>query len=435
MALNLTQKLLQAHLAKPAELVPGNEIELTVDHTLTHDINAVMSYLAFEALDLDRIRTKLSVSYIDHNLLQIDNKTPDDHIYLQSIAQRYGLVLSKAGNGICHTLQYSRFGKPGAMLLGGDSHTPSCGALGMLAIGVGGMDIAVALAGFPYVLKMPKIVKVNLKGHLQPGSAAKDIILEMLRRCTVKGGVGKSVAACNLAAELAAKSKSVLVVDLDKQGNTSKFFGVLDYDSPSVAEVMLGEDDILAAIVKGVDVWGVHLLPCDMRMLKANRTILMDNGPRQFHLRDALKCVAGDYDYCIMDCPPDLDMGSINALCAADWVIIPVDCDRWACDGMQEIVEQIEQVQAYYNPRLKIMGALMTKYRRTRYAEDIIVQLCASGISVLETVIRYTVKVSEAAHAGMPLLEYCPDCTAAVDYRELTEEVERIVSNMDTKEG
>ena len=225
----------------------------------------------------------------------------------------------------------------------------------------------------------------------------------------LKGGVGKSVTACNLAAELAAKSKSVLVVDLDKQGNTSKFFGVLDYDSPSVAEVMLGEDDILAAIVKGVDVWGVHLLPCDMRMLKANRTILMDNGPRQFHLRDALKCVAG--------------------------VIIPVDCDKWACDGMQEIVEQIEQVQAYYNPRLKIMGALMTKYRRTRYAEDIIVQLCASGISVLETVIRYTVKVSEAAHAGMPLLEYCPDCTAAVDYRELTEEVERIVSNVDTKEG
>ena len=244
----------------------------------------------------------------------------------------------------------------------------------------------------------------------------------------LKGGVGKSVTACNLAAELAAKSKSVLVVDLDKQGNTSKFFGVLDYDSPSVA-------DILAAIVKGVDVWGVHLLPCDMRMLKANRTILMDNGPRQFHLRDALKCVAGDYDYCIMDCPPDLDMGSINALCAADWVIIPVDCDKWACDGMQEIVEQIEQVQAYYNPRLKIMGALMTKYRRTRYAEDIIVQLCASGISVLETVIRYTVKVSEAAHAGMPLLEYCPDCTAAVDYGELTEEVERIVSNVDTKEG
>lgn len=251
----------------------------------------------------------------------------------------------------------------------------------------------------------------------------------------LKGGVGKSVTACNLSEELANLGRSVLVVDLDKQGNTSKFFGVLDYESPSVAEVMLGESGIEAAIVKGVDGLGVHLLPCDMRMLKANRTILMDNGPRQFHLRDALECVAGDYDYCIMDCPPDLDMGSINALCAADWVIIPVDCDKWACDGMQEIVEQIEQVQAYYNPCLKIMGALMTKYRRTRYAEDIIKQLCASGISVLEAVIRYTVKVSEAARASMPLLEYAPDCTAAVDYRALTEEVERIVSNVDTKEG
>lgn len=250
----------------------------------------------------------------------------------------------------------------------------------------------------------------------------------------LKGGVGKSVTACNLAAELAAKRKSVLVVDLDKQGNTSKFFGVADYDRPCVSSVLLGMARVRDAIVETA-IPAVALLPCDMRMLKANRTILMDNGPRQYHLRDALECVAGDYDYCIMDCPPDLDMGSINALCAADWVIIPVDCDKWACDGMQEIVEQIEQVQAYYNPCLKIMGALMTKYRRTRYAEDIIVQLCASGISVLETVIRYTVKVSEAAHAGMPLLEYAPDCTAAVDYRALTEEVERIVSNVDTKEG
>ena len=251
----------------------------------------------------------------------------------------------------------------------------------------------------------------------------------------LKGGVGKSVTACNLAAELAAKSLAVLVVDLDKQGNTSKFFGTLDYDRPSVAEVMLGENTAEEALVYETGTTAVHLLPCDMRMLKANRTILMDNGPRQYYLRDALEAVDNNYNYCLMDCPPDLDMGSINALCAADWVIIPVDCDEWACDGMREILDQIEQVQMYYNPRLKIMGALLTKYRRTRYAEDIIAQLCASGISVLETVIRYTVKVSEAARAGMPLLEYCPDCTAAVDYRELTEEVERIVSNMDTKEG
>lgn len=191
MAQNLTQKLIARHLAEPAPLTPGTELKLVVDHTLTHDINAVMAYLAFEALELPRVRTKLSVSYIDHNLLQIDNKTPDDHIYLQSIAKKFGLVLSKAGNGICHTLHYSRFGKPGLMLLGGDSHTPSGGALGMLAIGVGGMDIAVTLAGFPYTMNMPEVVKVELKGKLQPGVAAKDIILEMLRRLTVKGGTGK----------------------------------------------------------------------------------------------------------------------------------------------------------------------------------------------------------------------------------------------------
>ena len=188
---NVTQKLIRMHLVKPVDLVPGTEISLTVDHTLTHDINAVMAYLAFEALNMPRIKTKLSVSYIDHNLLQVDHKTPDDHIYLQTLAKKYGLIFSKAGNGICHTLHCSRFGKPGAMLLGGDSHTPSCGALGMLAIGVGGMDIATTLAGFPYILKMPEIVRVNLKNRLSPGVAAKDIVLEMLRRVSVKGGTGK----------------------------------------------------------------------------------------------------------------------------------------------------------------------------------------------------------------------------------------------------
>ena len=188
---NVARKLIRRHLAAPSDMIPGSEISLIVDHTLTHDINAVMAYLAFEALDVPRVKTKLSVSYIDHNLLQIDNKTPDDHIYLQTLAKKYGLVLSKAGNGICHTLHCSRFAKPGLLLLGGDSHTPSCGAVGMLSIGVGGMDIATALAGFPYVLKMPQIVKVNLTGHLRAGVAAKDIVLEMLRRVSVKGGTGK----------------------------------------------------------------------------------------------------------------------------------------------------------------------------------------------------------------------------------------------------
>lgn len=251
----------------------------------------------------------------------------------------------------------------------------------------------------------------------------------------LKGGVGKSVTACNLAAELAAKSKSVLVVDLDKQGNTSKFFGVADYDSPCVASVLLGAARVRDAIVETA-IPAVALLPCDMRMLKANREILMDNGPRQYYLLDALETLDDSYDYCLMDCPPDLDMGSINALTAADWVIIPVDCDEWACDGMREIIDQIEQVQMYYNPHLKVMGALMTKYRRTRYAEDIIKQLYASGISVLGTVIRYTVKVSEAKSAHEPLRVYKPDCSAALDYKQLADEVAGAVSKMDThREG
>lgn len=253
----------------------------------------------------------------------------------------------------------------------------------------------------------------------------------------LKGGVGKSVTACNLAAELAAKSKSVLVVDLDKQGNTSKFFGVADYDSASVAEVLLGERFVRAAIVEDTGLPGVHLLPGDMRLLKANRMILMDTTePQQYRLRDALEDVAEDYDYCLMDCPPDLDMGSINALTAADWVIIPVDCDEWACDGMREIIDQIEQVQAYYNPHLKVMGALMTKYRRTRYAGEVVHQLNEAGIEMLHTVIRYTVKVSEAKSAHEPLRVYKPDCSAALDYGCLADEVDEAVSKMDThKEG
>lgn len=248
----------------------------------------------------------------------------------------------------------------------------------------------------------------------------------------LKGGVGKSVTACNLAAELAAKSKSVLVVDLDKQGNTSKFFGWLDYDRLSVAEVLLGERFANAAIVEDTGLPGVHLLPGDMRLLRANRMILMDTTePQQYRLRDALEHVAENYDYCLLDCPPDLDMGSINALCAADWVIIPVDCDEWACDGMDEI----ERVQMYYNPRLKIMGAMMTKYRRTKYAADVIRQLSAQGVPMLRTVIRYTVKVSEAKSAHKPLREFAPKCTATDDYKALAGEVDEIVSNVDTKEG
>ena len=185
----LTKKILESHFVR-GSMVPGEELFITVDQTLTHDINAVMTYLAFEAVGLERVRTKCSVSYLDHNLLYVNNMTPDDHIYLQSAARKYGVYLSRPGNGICHALHMARFGKPGALSMGGDSHTPHGGALGMLCIGVGGMDVATAMTGLPMRLTMPRIVKVFLTGRLKAGVNAKEIVLEMLRRESVKGGLG-----------------------------------------------------------------------------------------------------------------------------------------------------------------------------------------------------------------------------------------------------
>ena len=250
----------------------------------------------------------------------------------------------------------------------------------------------------------------------------------------LKGGVGKSVTTCNLAAQLAAEQYSVLVVDVDKQGNTSKFFKRCDYEQPSLAEVLLGSAWASDAIVD-TSLPCVDLLPADMRMLKANRNILMDvTEPQQYRLRDALRKVAANYCYCLMDCPPDLDMGSINALCAADWVIIPVDCDEWACDGMAEILDQIARVQMYYNPHLKILGVLLTKYRNTKYADGVITHLAQIGVPLLHTAIRYTVRVSEAKSAHLPLRAYKQNCTAALDYADLAREIIEKVSTADTKE-
>lgn len=191
MAKNLSRKILEAHLAKPSEMIPGEEIYLKVDQTLTHDINAVMTYLAFEQIGLDRTQVETSVSYLDHNLLYLDYKTPDDHIYLQSVAKKYGVYVSRPGNGICHAVHVARFGAPGKLSMGGDSHTPHGGSIGMMCIGVGGMDVATAMTGVPMRLKMPQIIRVNLIGKLKTGCSAKDVILEMLRLNTVKGGLGK----------------------------------------------------------------------------------------------------------------------------------------------------------------------------------------------------------------------------------------------------
>lgn len=250
----------------------------------------------------------------------------------------------------------------------------------------------------------------------------------------LKGGVGKSVTTCNLAAQLAAEQYSVLVVDVDKQGNTSKFFKRCDYEQPSLAEVLLGSAWASDAIID-TSLPCVDLLPADMRMLKANRNILMDvTEPQQYRLRDALRKVAANYCYCLMDCPPDLDIGSINALCAADWVIIPVDCDEWACDGMAEILDQIARVQMYYNPHLKILGVLLTKYRNTKYADGVITHLAQMGVPLLHTAIRYTVRVSEAKSAHLPLRAYKQNCTAALDYADLAREIIEKVSTADTRE-
>ncbi len=189
MGKSLTRKIIESHYVS-GSMVPGEEVFIKVDQTLTHDINAVMTYLAFEAIGLDRIRTECSVSYLDHNLLYVNNMTPDDHIYLQSAAKRFGVHVSRPGNGICHTVHVARFGAPGKVSMGGDSHTPHGGSIGMLCIGVGGMDVATAMTGIPMRLKMPRVVNVKLTGELKPGCNTKEIILEMLRRVTIKGGLG-----------------------------------------------------------------------------------------------------------------------------------------------------------------------------------------------------------------------------------------------------
>jgi aconitate hydratase len=190
MGKTITEKILKAHLIE-GEMVTGKEIGIKIDQTLTHDVTGTLSYMAFEALEIPRVKTEMSVSYVDHNLIQVDYKNMDDHLFLQSTAAKFGLHLSRAGNGICHSVHYQRYAVPGKTLLGSDSHTTTTGGSGALTIGAGGMDVAMAMAGEPFYLKMPQIVNVKLTGRLNPGVAPKDIILELLRRVSVKGGLGK----------------------------------------------------------------------------------------------------------------------------------------------------------------------------------------------------------------------------------------------------
>lgn len=188
--MNLTQKILASHLVS-GQMIPGEEISIRIDQTLTQDSTGTMAYLQFEAMGVKRVRTKRSVAYIDHNTLQTGFENADDHQYIQTVTHKHGIWCSKPGNGICHQVHLERYGLPGWTLLGSDSHTPTGGGIGMLAIGAGGLDVAVAMGGGAYYLTCPRVVNVHLTGKLPYGVAAKDIILEVLRRLSVKGGVGR----------------------------------------------------------------------------------------------------------------------------------------------------------------------------------------------------------------------------------------------------
>jgi aconitate hydratase len=189
---NLATKILEAHLVE-GELIPGREIAIRIDHTLLQDATGTMAMLEFMAMGIDRVKVELAAQYIDHNLLQTDYKNADDHMFLMTVGERYGLHVSKPGNGVSHQVHLERFGVPGKTLLGADSHTPSAAGLAMIAIGAGGLDVALAMAGHPFRLPCPKIWGIKLTGRLQPWVSAKDVILELLRRHSVKGGVGKII--------------------------------------------------------------------------------------------------------------------------------------------------------------------------------------------------------------------------------------------------
>ena len=190
MGLTLAEKIISSHLVT-GEMKAGGEVGIRIDQTLTQDSTGTMAYLQFEAMGVDQVKTRRSVAYIDHNMLQSGPENADDHLYIQTVAKKHGIYFSKPGNGICHQVHLERFSVPGETLLGSDSHTPTCGGMGMLAIGAGGLDVAVAMAGGEYNIPMPKIVNVELTGTLKSYSAAKDIILEVLKHFTVKGGVNR----------------------------------------------------------------------------------------------------------------------------------------------------------------------------------------------------------------------------------------------------
>ena len=224
MGLTLTEKILKAHLVD-GEFVKGQEIGIRIDQTLTQDATGTMAYLEYEAMGVPRVRTEKSVAYIDHNTLQSGFENADDHRFIGSVCKKHGIYFSRPGNGICHQVHLERFGIPGKTLIGSDSHTPTGGGIGMIAIGAGGLDVAVAMGGGAYYITYPKIVKINLTGKLSPWVSAKDVILEVLRRMSVKGGVGKVIEYCGEGVKTLTVPERATIINMGAElGATTSIF-------------------------------------------------------------------------------------------------------------------------------------------------------------------------------------------------------------------
>lgn len=250
----------------------------------------------------------------------------------------------------------------------------------------------------------------------------------------LKGGVGKSVTACNLACILAeVYSRRILVVDLDKQANSTKFFNRFgDCNAPTMAEVLMLQNK-MTDVIQHTEFPGVDIAPSNMSMLLANKNVMIDvRRPQADRIKNALEPLRSEYDYCLFDCPPDIDMATINALVAADWVIIPVDCDEWALDGLTEIMDQVRDVQHGYNRQLEVMGVLATKYDRGRYSIQTINQIANLDIPAFRNEdgsvmrINYSVKVKEAKAAHKPLHRYTPNIPSSAQYKQLATAVKKI---------
>lgn len=224
MGYTLVKKILKEHLIS-GQLTAGEEICIKVDQTLTQDTTGTMAYLELEAMNIGRVKTELSVAYIDHNMLQTGFENADDHAFIKSMAINHGILFSKPGNGICHQLHLERFGKPGKTLIGSDSHTPTCGSLGMIAIGAGGLDVSIGMATGTYCLKMPKIIKVELVGILQKNVSSKDVILELLRQLTVKGGVNSIIEYCGEGVKTLSLTQRATITNMGAElGATTSIF-------------------------------------------------------------------------------------------------------------------------------------------------------------------------------------------------------------------